>query len=208
MLHFQFLMQEEKGHLHVKPLAHPTWGRWLLLTLCEVKEVQQGTAGSQGRHKGKQQGVTELSGTDSRLSAVVFSDSKEPQLPERLRRCFFGPILVSLNAPAEREGGFFGWERWGVNPMLAPRVNPLVKSHQEQIWSWSRATERCSAENQHPWSELAPLVTPLHARGKLSSSWLNPLGSREPQASRGRLGGGKHEHIFTEIGVSLQQKIP
>lgn len=57
-------------------------------------------------------------------------------------------------------------------------------------------------------SELAPLVTPLHARGKLSSSWLNPLGSKEPRASRGRLEGGKHEHIFTEIGVSLQQKIP
>lgn len=58
-LHFQFLMQKEKGRLHVKPLALPTWSRWLPLTLCEAKEVQQVTAGSQGRHKGKQQGVTQ-----------------------------------------------------------------------------------------------------------------------------------------------------
>lgn len=36
-------------------------------------------------------GDTGLSGTDSGLSAVVFGDSKEPQLPERFRRCFFGP---------------------------------------------------------------------------------------------------------------------
>lgn len=40
-------------HLHVKPLAHHTWRRWLPLTLCEVTEAQQLTAGSQGRHKGK-----------------------------------------------------------------------------------------------------------------------------------------------------------
>lgn len=84
MLHFQVLMQKEKGHLHVKLLAHHTWRRWLLLTLGEVKEV---TIGSQGRHKGKQQGVTQ----PSRLSAVIFGDSKKPELPERFRRCLFGP---------------------------------------------------------------------------------------------------------------------
>lgn len=46
MLHFQFLMQKEKGHWHVKPSAHHIWSRWLPLTLCQVKGVQQVTAGS------------------------------------------------------------------------------------------------------------------------------------------------------------------
>lgn len=59
-----------------------------------------------------------------------------------------------------------------------------------------------------PGGKSAPLLTARHAKGKLFSSWLNPSGSEEPRASRGRLGGGKHEHIFTEIGVSPQQQIP
>lgn len=97
-------MQKEKGHLHVKLLAHHTWRRWLLLTLGEVKEV---TIGSQGRHKGKQQGVTQ-SHQGSVQSSLVIPRSLSYQKDSGDASLVQGSYLVSLNTPAEEEGGFFG----------------------------------------------------------------------------------------------------
>lgn len=86
---------------------------------------------------------------------------------------------------------------------MSPRaVNLPVKTCREQAGSWS------GGHGETPCGKLAPSLTSLHVKGKLFSSWLKPSGSEEPRASRGRLGGGKREHIFTEIGVSLQQQIP
>lgn len=108
MLHFQFLMQKEKGHLHMKPLAHHTWRRWLPLTLCEVKEVQQVTAGSQGRHKGKQQVMTQSCQAQTQgtvQSSLVIARSLSYKKDSGDASLVQGSYLVSLNAPAEGEGG-------------------------------------------------------------------------------------------------------
>lgn len=85
-----------------------------------------------------------------------------------------------------------------MSPMVASgAVNLPVKTHGEQAGSRSGALQ-----------ETSTLAQSLHAKRKLFSPWLNPWGSKEPRASRGRSGGGKHELIFTEIGVRLQQQIP
>lgn len=143
MLHFQFLMQKEKGRLHVKPLALPTGGGGSLSPSVRLKSAAGDSWESREVQRKAARGAFQSCQAQTQGSVQSFlviprslsyqKDSGDASLAQ-------GSYLVSLNAPAEGQGGFSGMgeigseSHAGTKSKSACKISPkadreLVQGH-------------------------------------------------------------------------------